>query len=566
MELTLQPPAAPLVTASAEPPRPMRLPVAVGLAVLGGAAQLLSFPPYGFWFLAPVGVALLGLAAHRRRLRGGAGVGFVAGLVLFVPMLDWTRLAAGWAPWMLLSFAQAGYFALVGLATAWLSPLLDRRRWLWPPVAGVLWVAQEAFRDRAPFGGFPWGRLAFSQGGAPALRLAAYGGAPLVTFAVAAAGGALIALLLSRRNLRSTAGLLVVGAALIAGPAAVPVAQPGSTTKLVAIVQGNVPRLGLDFNEQRRAVLDNHVKATIALAAQVTDGKAQRPDLVVWPENSSDIDPLQNADAYQEISVAAADIGAPILVGAVLRTDKPADIKNAGILWQPGKGPDLSQEYVKRHPVPFAEYMPLRPIARLVSDKVDLVENMVKGDHPGVIDTGPLTLGDVICFEVAYDGIVRDTITGGAQVLAVQTNNATFNEAEARQQMAMVRLRAVEHGRDALMVSTVGVSGFVDTNGTVHGATGFNTPATVVRDMRLGGPTTLATRLGQWPEWAGVVLAALALLGAWPARRRRRALLAGGGRAEVGRGVAEPGGVGPGGVGPGGVGTEDGVERKAEER
>jgi apolipoprotein N-acyltransferase len=299
------------------------------------------------------------------------------------------------------------------------------------------------------------------------------------------------------------------------------VAEPGGTTRTVAIVQGNVPRLGLDFNAQRRAVLDNHVQATIQLAARVSLGKAPQPDLVVWPENASDIDPLQNADAAEEIAAAAADIKAPILVGAVLRTDNPADIKNAGILWQPGTGPDLSQEYVKRHPVPFAEYMPLRSVARLVSDKVDLVKNMLKGDHPGVIKTGPLTLGDVICFEVAYDGIVRDTVTGGAQILAVQTNNATFNRAEALQQMAMVRLRAVEHGREALMVSTVGVSGFVGTAGDLHGATGFNTAAVVVRDMRLGGPRTLATRLGQWPEFAAVVLAIAVLVGALPLRRRR---------------------------------------------
>lgn len=521
MELTLQPPAESLVTAPASPPRPPRLPVALGLAVLSGAALLLSLPPYDLWWLAPVGVALFAAATHRRRLRGGAGVAFIAGLVLFVPLLDWTRLAAGWLPWMLLSFAQAGIFALLGLASAWVSPLLDRRRWLWPPLAGLLWLSQEALRDRAPFGGFPWGRLAFSQGDAPSLRLAAYGGAPLVTFAVAAAGGALFALLWRRRFSWQAGGYLVAAAALIAGPAAVPVAQPGPTSKLVAIVQGNVPRLGLDFNEQRRAVLDNHVNATIQLAAQVSDGKAQRPDLVVWPENSSDIDPLQNADARQEITAAADDIGAPILVGAVLRTDKPSDIKNAGILWQPGTGPDLSQTYVKRHPVPFAEYMPLRPIARLVTDKVDLVQNMLKGDHPGVIRTGPAILGDVICFEVAYDGIVRDTVTGGAQILAVQTNNATFNTAEAEQQLAMVRLRAVEHGRDSLMVSTVGVSGFVGTDGNVHGATGFNTPAVVLRDMRLGGPTTLATRLGQWPEWAGVALTVVALAVALPLRRRR---------------------------------------------
>jgi apolipoprotein N-acyltransferase len=140
-----------------------------------------------------------------------------------------------------------------------------------------------------------------------------------------------------------------------------------------------------------------------------------------------------------------------------------------------------------------------------------------------VIRTGPLTLGDVICFEVAYDGIVRDTVTGGAQVLAVQTNNATFNEAEARQQLAMVRLRAVEHGRDSLMVSTVGVSAFVGTAGDVHDSSGFNVDAVMVRDMHLGGSTTLATRLGAWPELGGVVLAAAALAWAFAVRRGRRA-------------------------------------------
>jgi apolipoprotein N-acyltransferase len=304
-------------------------------------------------------------------------------------------------------------------------------------------------------------------------------------------------------------------------PAALPVSS-GGDTRVVAIVQGNVPRLGLDFNAQRRAVLDNHASATLKLAEDVKNGKQRRPDLVIWPENSSDIDPLKNQDAAQEIAAAADAIGAPILVGAVLRTDNPADIKNAGILWNPATGPDLDQEYIKQHPVPFAEYMPLRSVARLVSDKVDLVKNMLAGDHTGLIRTKTLTLGDVICFEVAYDGIVRDTVTAGAQILTVQTNNATFNAAEARQQLAMVRLRAVEHGRDALMASTVGVSAFVGTAGDVHEESGFNEPAVMVRDMHLGTSRTLATRLGMWPELAGVALTIVALAGAFVLRRNRR--------------------------------------------
>jgi apolipoprotein N-acyltransferase len=519
--MTLQPPVAPQASPPAEPPEPIGLRAALILSVVAGAALLLALPPFDLWPLAIAGVGLLAVATHRRRR------------LLFYPLLHWTSFAAGWLPWALLSTAEAVFFGLTGLAIAWLRPLLDRRRGLlWPPLLGLLWVTQEALRDRAPFGGFPWGRLAFSQADAPVLRLAALGGAPAVTFGVAAAAGALVGLyyLISPnpRAFRITTwrspavALLAIAFVLIIAPRAIPLGGATGPARTIAIVQGNVPRLGLEFNEQRRAVLDNHVKATLQLAADVTAGKQKQPDLVVWPENSSDIDPLRNQDAASEISAAADAIRAPILVGAVLRTDNPNDIKNAGLLWVPGAGPDPTQQYVKRHPVPFAEYMPLRSIARLVSDKVDLVRNMVSGTKPGVLRTGPLTLGDVICFEVAYDGIVRDTVTGGGQLLAVQTNNATFNDAEAKQQMAMVRLRAVEHGRDSMMVSTVGVSGFVDVRGSVHQETGFNTAAVKVRAMHLSSSRTLATRLGVLPEIAVVVLTVAALAGAFVLRRGRR--------------------------------------------
>ncbi|PGH46489.1 apolipoprotein N-acyltransferase [Micromonospora sediminicola] len=510
--------------------RPLPLTLAVPAAVLAGLALLVAFPPYGLWPLAPVGVALLAAAVHRRRLRAGAGLGFLAGVALFAPLLEWTNLHTGYLPWVLLSLLQAGYLALLGAATAWVSPLADRHRAAWPLLTAVLWVGQEALRDRTPFGGFPWGRLAFSQDTSPLLRLAALGGAPLVTFAVALAGG--ILLTLAWRDWRRTAGqwrpvagLTAALVAVVAAGTAVPTGVRGAgDTVTVAIVQGNVPRLGLDFNAQRQAVLNNHVDATLKLAEQVAQGGQRRPDLVVWPENSSDIDPLRNPGAGDRISQAADAIGAPILVGAVLLGPGQGQVRNAGLLWRPGSGADLTQLYTKRHPVPFAEYVPLRSIARKVSAEVDRVRSdFVPGTRPGVLDTGAVTLGDVICFEVAYDGIVRDTVTGGAQLLVVQTNNATFDVAEARQQLAMVRLRAVEHGRSALMASTVGVSGFVSPDGRVDGATGFNTAEVVVRQMRLGDGRTPATTAGVWPEVALAALAVAALAGAAVLRRRRRA-------------------------------------------
>ncbi|KXK58219.1 apolipoprotein N-acyltransferase [Micromonospora rosaria] len=502
--------------------------VAVPAAVLAGVALLVAFPPYGWWPLAPVGVALLAAATHRRRVRAGAALGFLTGVAFFAPLLSWTNLHTGYLPWVLLSLVQAGYVALLGAATAWVSPLVDRARWGWPLLTGLLWVGQEALRGRTPFGGFPWGRLAFSQDASPMLPLAAVGGAPLVTFAVAVAGGLLVTLVwrpwrgpAGRGRWRSVAALVAATVAVVGVGLVVPVAVRGAGDQVtVTIVQGNVPRLGLDFNAQRQAVLNNHVDATIALAGRVADGTARQPDLVVWPENSSDIDPLRNPAAGARISQAADAVRAPILVGAVLLGERAGQVRNAGVLWRPGTGPDLEQVYAKRHPVPFAEYVPLRDLARMVSKQVDRVRSdFVAGTEPGVVRAGPAVLGDVICFEVAYDGLVRDTVTGGAQLLVVQTNNATFDVAEARQQLAMVRVRAVEHGREALMASTVGVSGFVAADGRVFDATGFNTAAVVTRQMRLGDGRTLATRVGVWPEAALTVLAVAALVAAGAARR-----------------------------------------------
>jgi len=305
-----------------------------------------------------------------------------------------------------------------------------------------------------------------------------------------------------------------------------PTATPAGPSVTVAVVQGNVPRLGLDFNAQRRAVLDNHVQATLALADRVAAGLVPRPDLVVWPENASDIDPVANPDAGAEISRAADAVGAPILVGALVR-DGAGQLYNVGLVWLPGSGP--AESYAKRHPVPFAEYLPLasvvEPVARLlVGDAVDLVGNFTAGDRPGVLTMGPARVGDVICFEVAYDGLVRDTVTGGAQLLAVQTNNATFNEAEAAQQLAMVRLRAVEHGRESLMASTVGISGFVGADGRVSHSTGFFTQDVMVRTLTLSDHRTVATVVGAGPELA---LAGAALVGLAAAFRLRRGGTAG---------------------------------------
>ena len=495
--------------------RPEELPLRLAGAVLAGLLLYLAFPPVGAHWLAPVGVAVLALVCRGQGARRAALLGFTTGLALFLPLVEWTATIAGPAALVALAVLQAAFFALLGALLPGVLRLPG-----WPLWTAALWVLSEALRSRIPFGGFPWGRLAFSQGDSALTPLAALGGAPFVSFVVALLGGVLAWALLQVRT-RPLAAVAATAAAAVGGvggAALVPVPVAGDPVQ-VAVVQGNVPRLGLGFNAQRAAVLANHAEATLELAADVRAGRVPQPDVVVWPENASDIDPFRDAAAYELIDEAVRAVGVPVLVGAVLQG--PGDgVSNTGIVWDPETGP--GDRYVKRHPVPFGEYIPFRPLVRQITSKVDLVpRDFVAGNEVGVLDVGPVRLGDVICFEVAYDDLVRDVVTGGGRLLVVQTNNATFGRSgETSQQLAMGRLRAVEHGRAVLVAATSGISAVISPDGSLVEQAPVFTREVLSAQVPTRDGTTLATRLGAGPELA-LSLLALGAAGAGVAARRR---------------------------------------------
>jgi apolipoprotein N-acyltransferase len=509
--------------------------VAVPQVVVAGFVSRLGFPDPGWWPLAVLGPALWFVALSGRRVRPAAGLGLLYGLAFFIPLLHWSGIYVGNLPWLALSTLQALYLAVLGGLLALAVPRAGEGRGraaAGTVVVAALWVGQEALRDRTPFGGFPWARLAFSQSGSPLERLAALGGAPLVTFAVAwcAAWLALAVVRLTRppaalpagptRPMRAVTAL--VGAAVVALVGlAVPLPTSGRSVQ-VAGIQGDVPEPGLEFNARRRAVLDNHAAETRRLAAHVAAGTSPRPDLVIWPENSSDLDPYLVPDARAAISGAVDAIGVPTLVGAVLQRPT-GKLTNASIVWTPGGGPGAM--YAKRHPVPFGEYIPYRSFFRRLNSKVDLVrQDFAPGTGVGALDVGPARVGVSICFEVAYDDLVRDTVRDGADLLVVQTNNATFGYTdEAVQQLAMSRLRAIEHGRAVAHVSTVGVSALILPDGTLLQPTALFTPATIEAALPLRTTLTVADRLGAWPEAALVALGLLGCAALGGSRRRTRA-------------------------------------------
>ena len=492
------------------------------VAVGGGAAGVLAFPRFGVWPLAFVSVAMLSVAVDGRRLRTGFWLGYLYGAAFMLPLVHWTSIYVGAVPWLILCLFFALFFAVLGAVLTGLARLPMRAFWV-----GAAWVLQEGLRDRLPFGGFPWGRLAFSQAASPLKWFSALGGAPLVTFVVALAGAglaeaALAAVPSGRRSL--IGGVAVLVAVPVVGLVLAIPLNPGhgGRHETIALIQGGLPDTGsLDIETRAEQVLDNHVRQTMTLAAEIKAGTVARPSLVLWPEDSSDVDPFENPDAYAKIDKAVKAVGAPVLVGAILDGPGATHRRNVGILWSPTSGPGA--EYVKRHPVPFAEYIPLRSIAEAVSSAAKTVtQDMVAGKGNGLLRGGPVPVGDVICFEVAYDDLVRSSVSAGAQLLVVQTNNATFGHtAETYQQLAMSQLRAVEFGRTVVQVATTGKSAVIGPDGTILERSGpLYRSATLDDSVQVRTTLTLATRVGAVPEY---VLSASTLVGlAFAFLRRRR--------------------------------------------
>ncbi|GHA04016.1 apolipoprotein N-acyltransferase [Streptomyces echinoruber] len=487
-----------------------------------------SFPPRTLWWLALPAFAGLGRVLYGRSWKAGLGLGYLFGLGFLLPLLVWTGVEVGAGPWLALVAVEAVFVALVGAGVAAVSRLPG-----WPVWAAAVWTAGEAARARVPFGGFPWGKIAFGQADGVFLPLAAVGGTPVLGFAVVLCGFGLcdVLRLVARRPgvraLRRPAAvtaLLSVAVPLAGASAARTLisdrAEDGTAT--VAVIQGNVPRAGLDFNAQRRAVLDYHARETERLAAEVKAGKTPRPDFVLWPENSSDIDPFANSDARVVVDNAAKAIGVPVSVGAVVERD--GRLYNEQILWDPVKGPE--QTYDKRQIQPFGEYLPLRSLLGAINpDWTAMVrQDFSRGGTPGVFTVSGTEVGLATCYEAAFDWAVRDTVTHGARLISVPSNNATFDRSEMTyQQLAMSRIRAVEHSRTVTVPVTSGVSAIIMPDGRVARRTGMFVAGHLVQKVPLRSSTTPATELGVLPETLLVLLAAgglgLAVLGG--VRRRR---------------------------------------------
>ena len=378
-------------------------------------------------------------------------------------LLHWTSIYVGSTPWIIL---------VVGLSFLYL-PLILVKRW---GIASypLLFVIGEEIRNRFPFGGFGWGRIAYSQADAPYANIAYYGGAVAISAITTAI--ALFIFTLSQKSFKPT--LLFPLLLLL-----IPFNIVSQNQTDVLMVQGNVPQYGLDFNSRATQVFYNHVKETNKALAE-----KRNVDFILWPENAVDVDPFKNETVTSELN----RFEIPLIIGAIV--DNNAKTFNTSILWNKN-GTEL---YAKQHLTPFGEYIPLRSIAKTISPLADQVEDFSAGNQSKIFTIGKAKVAPVICYELIDDSILEKAAKS-SNLLAVQTNSATFGRsAESAQQLSITRIRAIEHSRNIASVSTTGYSAIVNYRGEILQKTSMGTAEHLYASVGLIDSNSVRDRLGDW--------------------------------------------------------------------
>ena len=405
--------------------------VALLLSALSGVLLSAAFEPVGKWWVAPIALAahMYALSMSNRKVLSS----FIFGLTLNLIVLHWSSTFVGSIPWVILAIGLSLFYLPLALVSKWGITAYP-----------LIYILLEEVRNRFPFGGFGWVRIAFTQADAPYAKVAAIGGASALSAVVV-----LIALVIFYVSHRKISLIPLLPFLIVLIPLST--TSVGSTN--ILMIQGNVPQLGLDFNSRAKAVFNNHFERT-----QLEIEKNPNVDFILWPENSVDVDPFLNSDVKKSLD----SIKQPLIIGAIV--NKGNTLLNTSILW----GGELPETYIKQHLTPFGEYIPLRSLARIVSPLVDEVEDFSPGDSGKTFEIGAIKVAPVICYELIDDALLEKAAKN-SNILAVQTNSATFGmSAQSAQQLSITRIRAIEHGRNIASVSTTGYSAIIDSSGKIQ--------------------------------------------------------------------------------------------------
>ena len=416
------------------------------LAVIFAALAAFAFEPCGIWLFAVIGMAGWFTLLTQNGLKNRIFISYIFGACLLLINQHWTGIYVGNIPWLILCFSQALIFIIPAL-------FVQKNTKNTHLMFALSYVLTELLLRTVPFTGFGWTRLSFTQVESPLSIIYPIGGVALVAF--------FLALISSARSIKS----FVIASLFLAICWFIPANVQTTAPISIALVQGGVVNLGLDFNSKPQEVFKRHLDQSILSI------KPNEVDLVIWPENAVDVDVNTNPQVNDSIKKLSLMLNTPILVGGVTKSIKGP--RNQAILYNSDKG----QIYTKRYLTPFGEYLPLRSLAEKVSKYSNQITDFQAGEQNTIFNVNASRFNTLICYELINDVFVAEAKN---DFLVIQTNNATFGDTnQLDQQLNIARVRALESARDIAYVSTTGTTSFISSQGEILSSLDKFKPATL---------------------------------------------------------------------------------------
>lgn len=430
---------------------------AVLYALIGGVLTTLTVAPFNLWPLAFPGIGLLYLTLVGTHPFSRFARTLMWGVGLYVPSLWWiTEFSIPGS--IIVGLLEASITALVVAALVRSRTALTTFLTL---VSALMFA--DALRSLWPLGGLPLGGIDLGQASGPVAAVVTLGGRLLLVGVVAAGGSAIgmgIVMRQWHRPISIAIGVFTVVSASRFAFSITADRVPPSDDKLVsiALIQGGGPRGLLASTANAQRTWEAHLAATEKLIQAV--------DIIIWPENTVDVDQFAGSDKEAVLAGIARKRNAWISVGITEDARNGTAFTNAQIMMNPeGRVVD---RFDKVRRVPYGEYFPLRSTIEGLGLAELPNRDAVAGRGPGVLRTDNATLAVAISYEGFFDDRSRVGIQAGGDFLIIPTNSSSYTTSQLpEQQIAAARLRALETRRTVLQVGPTGISAEIDPNGRI---------------------------------------------------------------------------------------------------
>ena len=479
-------------------------------ALAGGLLLPLAFSPYDHAWLAPISLfALFGSWLNAKPLQAFLR-GYVFGLGQFGVGVFWVYNSmhdfGGASPveagglTALFVLILAFYPATAGLLSAYFFKEAGWHRKLLA-VFPAFWVLCEWLRGWF-IADFPWLQVGSSQVDTPLGHgLAPVLGVHGVSLAVALLAGLALSAF-NRNDWQRRAAMLGIGLLLVAcaGLSHIPWTQAAGEPFKAVLLQGNVPQNQKWLPELQRATFDLYV----GMSREHWDAK-----LIVWPETAIPAFYHQIKDNWlAELKEEAATHHTEIILGIPWADLATQRYYNAMVTV--GEKPG---HYLKRHLVPFGEYLPFRHVFGWVLDILEIPLADFAGGEPGQepMRAAGYPLAASICYEDVFGNEARDALPQAAYLVNV-TNDAWFGDSMApHQHVQMARMRALESGRYMLRATNTGITAVISPQGQIVSQAPMFQQAAVVAEITPRSGATPYVRFGDGAV-VGFLLALLVFL------------------------------------------------------